>query len=112
MHTPSYVSFGNIDHQTKVGVDKGFFGGFVPLTHTRGDIDFFLRCQKGYSPYVFQIHFDRVVDADFVHDFLNHLVAQLFLVGCRYDFNTVLFEKSIDVFHFAGVHLDSVHTVQ
>ncbi len=44
----------------EIGLGEAFLGGFVALFHPPGQLDFFLRLQKGNLSDLFEIHPHRI----------------------------------------------------
>ena len=114
-HTSADVTLGNADDKTQVGFAEQFFRLLVSFLHTTRKLRFLLGGKQRHLAYVFEIHFDGVVNA-YVNDSLcqqvvrhhvRHAYAVVFkkLVQLR-----VLLRRQVE-FHFVEIvfHLVEGH---
>ena len=63
-HASSYVSFGNTDYQTKISFCQTLFRIFISILHSFSQADLFVSGEKWNFSDFFQIHTDRIFNAD------------------------------------------------
>ena len=80
-HSPSDISLGNAYNQTKIRLCKTFLCLFITLFHTFCQFNFFICCQKTYFTDLFQVHTNRIFNADtFRHRQIDLIQFNFFLI--------------------------------
>ena len=93
-HTTSHVSFGNADYQTEVGFCQTFLCFLIALFHTLCKLNFFVCRKKAYLTDLFQIHTNRIFNADTFRNRKIDLVKfDFFLVIHLFDVGIVIHIK-------------------
>ena len=124
-HATSHITFCDADYQTKVGFCQTFFRCLISVFHSFCQLDLFFCTQKRYFTDFFQVHTDRIFDANtFRHGKVNifqihflffhmhvFVIQQCVIFGYPEYIHTVGFQIFKDQIHLLVVQGDSFEEI-